>query len=371
MSIDMVKEAELAAREEMEDKEEDAERGDKDDGDKDRGDKDRGDKDRGATNEADDGTAIEGNAVDDSAVDETEEGVVQDAADDNDTVGHVRKDAINDDINDVKKKAKKDAKKAAKRDAKRDAKKAAGEDATQAAVKQAAIKGDADLDSDVDVDLNADVRDSDVEESSEKAGTSRVSKLRERPKLWRWVAAVLVGAAIGGGVFGYMKYSQLNHELTALRQTQSDRDVAAKLAKEYALKSLNYTFEDPDAFFRSVESGVSQSLKDKYVNATTILKGVMVQAQVTSTGEVLAVDAVAQPGDVYQVVVSAAQTTRNLQSPKPRVSLILLQITVNKTSGGWQVSDIGPKTGSHAASTDQFGPPAPPPAPEAPPAPRR
>ncbi|MGV7796044.1 hypothetical protein PJM56_30025, partial [Mycobacterium kansasii] len=81
-----------------------------------------------------------------------------------------------------------------------------------------------------------------------------------------------------------------------------------KLAKDYALKSLTYTFEDPDAFFRSVEEGVSQTLKDKYVNATELLKGIMMQAQVTSSGEVLATDAVAQPGQVYQVVVSAAQT---------------------------------------------------------------
>ncbi|MGB9222725.1 MAG: hypothetical protein WCB80_05300, partial [Mycobacterium sp.] len=92
--------------------------------------------------------------------------------------------------------------------------------------------------------------------------------------------------------------------------------------RDYALKSLNYSFQDPDAFFRSVEAGVSQTLKDKYVNATDILKAVMLQAQVTSTGEVLATDALAQPGQVYQVVVSAAQTTRNMQNPKPRVSLI-------------------------------------------------
>ncbi|GAB7142182.1 hypothetical protein [Mycobacterium riyadhense] len=164
-------------------------------------------------------------------------------------------------------------------------------------------------------------------------------------KPWRWVAVVASAAAIGGGVFGFHEYSSVADELAALRRAESDRDAAAKLAKDYALKSLTYSFEDPDAFFRSVEGGVSQALKDKYVNATDILKGVMLQAQVTSTGEVLATDAVVQPGQVYQVVVSAAQTTRNLQNPKPRVSLILLQITVNKVGDGWQVSDIGPKTG--------------------------
>ncbi|MDP7725636.1 hypothetical protein [Mycobacterium sp. TY814] len=177
-----------------------------------------------------------------------------------------------------------------------------------------------------------------------------------------WVLALAVIAALAGGWFGFDKYRTVAGELAAVRQADSDRDAAAKLAKDYALKSLTYTFEDPDAFFRSVEDGVSQTLKDKYVNATDLLKGIMTQAQVTSTGEVLATDAVAQPGQVYQVVVSAAQTTRNLQNPKSRVSVILLQVTVNKVGDHWQVSDIGPKTGSHAGA-DPIGPlnPGPPP----------
>jgi Mce-associated membrane protein len=191
-----------------------------------------------------------------------------------------------------------------------------------------------------------------------------LSKLRLRlkqPK--RWGTAVLVAAVLGGGVFGFMKYHQVSDQLAQLRQQQADRDTVAQLAKEYAMKSLTYSFEDPDAFFRSVEDGVSQQLKDKYVNASDLLKSVMLQAQVTSTGEVLAIDPVAQPGGVYQVVVSAHQTTRNLQNPTPKVSIILLQVTVNKVGNTWQVSDIGPKTGSHPPVEEQIPPAEPPPAP--------
>lgn len=183
--------------------------------------------------------------------------------------------------------------------------------------------------------------------------------VEDRPKRLRGrrfgVVVLVLVAVVAAGWFGFDKYRAATSELAAVRQADSDRDAAAKLAKDYALKSLTYTFEDPDAFFRSVEEGVSQTLKDKYVNATELLKGIMMQAQVTSSGEVLATDAVAQPGQVYQVVVSAAQTTRNLQNPKSRVSLILLQVTVNKAGERWQVSDIGPKTGSHVG-TDPIGP---------------
>jgi len=208
------------------------------------------------------------------------------------------------------------------------------------------------------------------EHGDDTARSPWLRKVRFRPgRPWRWVSVLAVAAVIAGDVFGFLKYRSTADELSALRQAESDRDAAAKLAKDYALKSLTYSFEDPDAFFRSVEDGVSQALKDKYVNATELLKGVMLQAQVTSTGEVLATDAVAQPGQVYQVVVSAAQTTRNLQNPKPRVSLILLQITVNKVGNSWQVSDIGPKIGSHSANADQVMPPQPAPGPSPVPAP--
>lgn len=186
-------------------------------------------------------------------------------------------------------------------------------------------------------------------EEIEEVAAKRPNRLRDRRF---WFVALALLAVVATGWFGADKYRHVSGELAGLRQSESDRDAAAKLAKDYALKSLTYSFEDPDAFFRSVEEGVSQTLKDKYVNATELLKGIMTQAQVTSSGEVLATDAVAQPGQVYQVVVSAAQTTRNLQNPKSRVSLILLQVTVNKAGERWQVSDIGPKTGGPAGPLD-------------------
>jgi Mce-associated membrane protein len=184
-----------------------------------------------------------------------------------------------------------------------------------------------------------------------------------RPRLW--TAAVLVAAVLGTGVFGFIKFREVTGQLDQLRQDHADRDAASQLAEDYALKSLNYTFEDPDAFFRAVEDGVSQQLEDKYVNAAELLKAVMLDAQVSSTGEVLATDPVAQPDGSYQVVVSAHQTTRNLQNPTPKVSIILLQVTVNKVDNAWQVSDIGPKAGTKPPEEQQIPAPelAPPPTP--------
>jgi Mce-associated membrane protein len=220
-------------------------------------------------------------------------------------------------------------------------------------------------------DTEAEAVDGAVEAAEVDAPPSRSvrSRLRLEGRQKRWAAAVLVAAVLAGGAFGFIKYREVTGQLAQLRQEQADRDTVSQLAKDYALKSLTYSFEDPDAFFRSVEDGVSQQLKDKYVNASDLLKSVMLQAQVTSTGEVLAIDPVAQPGGVYQVVVSAHQTTRNLQNPTPKVSIILLQVTVNKVGNTWQVSDIGPKTGAHPPVEQQIPPAEPPPAPAPAPAP--
>ncbi|WP_156689033.1 hypothetical protein [Mycobacterium sp. Marseille-P9652] len=210
----------------------------------------------------------------------------------------------------------------------------------------------------------------DDDDDGARPGESAKRRFRKPQNPMRWVAAAVAAAVLGAGAFGYIKYHQVTTQLAALRQDRADREAVAQLARDYALKSLTYTFEDPDAFFRSVEDGVSQQLKDKYVNATDVLKSIMLQAQVTSSGEVLATDPVAQPGGAYQVVVSAHQTTRNLQNPTPKVSIILLQITVNRAGNAWQVSDIGPKAGAHPPVEEQLPPPEPLPAPGKP-APKR
>lgn len=210
----------------------------------------------------------------------------------------------------------------------------------------------------------------DTEDSQEAERTENAGRRLWPRRPWRWAAAVVAAAVLAGGVFGFMKYREVSGELAQLRRQQADRQAAAQLAKDYALKSLTYSFEDPDAFFRSVEDGVSQQLKDKYVNATDVLKSIMLQAQVTSTGEVLATDPVAQPDGAYQVVVSAHQTTRNLQNPTPKVSIILLQVSVSRAGNGWQVFDIGPKTGSRPPVEQQLPPPEAPSAPGKP-APKR
>lgn len=160
---------------------------------------------------------------------------------------------------------------------------------------------------------------------------------------WPWLAAVLLLVLAAATAFGYSKYHATESQLSDLVHQHEKRTAAAKLASAYAVKSLTYSYQDPDAFFRAVEDDVAQQLKEKYANATALLKAVMLQAQATSSGEVLSTEVQELPGDIYQVVVTASQTMRNLQNPETRRSTLVLQLTIIHDDHHWQVADIGPK----------------------------
>ncbi|MFV8177141.1 hypothetical protein [Mycobacteroides chelonae] len=163
------------------------------------------------------------------------------------------------------------------------------------------------------------------------------------PNIWKWITFGLLALGIMGAVLGGWQYQKLSDALAATRAGDTERTAATDAASAYAMKSLTYSFEDPDGFFKNVKENAAEPLKNKYSDAEKLLKAIMLQAQVTSKGEIIAADAVAQQNGIYQVVVTTRQTTRNVQNPEPRATTLVLQITVKKDGDNWQVTDIGPK----------------------------
>lgn len=164
--------------------------------------------------------------------------------------------------------------------------------------------------------------------------------------IWKWIAIGLLALGIVGAVLGVWQYQKLSDTLAAVRTGDTERTAATDAASAYAMKSLTYSYEDPEGFFKNVKEGAAEPLQSKYSDAEKLLKAIMLQAQVTSKGEIIASDAVAQQNGIYQVVVTTRQTTRNVQNPEPRATTLVLQITVKKDGDGWQVTDIGPKNAS-------------------------
>ncbi|MFA4080665.1 hypothetical protein [Mycobacteroides salmoniphilum] len=199
---------------------------------------------------------------------------------------------------------------------------------------------------DADPDELADSAKESTTDSAEAEKDADIDESVRGGNIWKWFAIGLLALGILGAVLGVWQYQKLSDTLAAIRTSDTERIAATDAASAYAMKSLTYSYEDPTRFFKSVKEGAAEPLQSKYSDAEKLLKAIMLQAQVTSKGEIIASDAVAQQNGIYQVVVTTRQTTRNVQNPEPRATTLVLQITVKKDGDGWQVTDIGPKNAS-------------------------
>ncbi|MGW4244933.1 hypothetical protein [Nocardia sp. NPDC004722] len=152
-------------------------------------------------------------------------------------------------------------------------------------------------------------------------------------------AALFAVVALVLGVFWHNSAS----DYTALKDSQSDRDRAAEVAKEYTLRSLTYDYRNLPAFFDGVQRGTSDQLRDRYTQVHDTLAKIMTDAQVVAIGDVVGTSVEAKGNDQYTVTVYATQKTQNVQQQDPATVPNLLVLTVAKNGGAWVVSDYGPK----------------------------
>lgn len=152
-------------------------------------------------------------------------------------------------------------------------------------------------------------------------------------------AAVLGVLAITLGV----AWQNSASDLTALRASNADRDQAAAVARDYTVRSLTYDYKNLPAFFDGVQRGTSVELTKRYTEVHDTLAKIMTEAQVVATGNVLGTSVEATGNDQFVVTVFATQRTQNIQQQDPGTVPNLLQVTVAKNGGDWQVVDYGPK----------------------------
>ncbi|WP_280265678.1 hypothetical protein [Nocardia wallacei] len=161
----------------------------------------------------------------------------------------------------------------------------------------------------------------------------------------RWAALAGVAAlAAVTAVCGWQWHSSTT-ELDAVRARDGDREAVAKVASDYATRSLSYDFRDLDAFFAGVTDGVDAPLRDRYQQVRGTLAQIMTEAQVVATGTVVATAAEPDGPGRYKVTVFATQHTRNAGSPEPSTVPNLLTVTVAEHDNRWQVTDYGAESG--------------------------
>ncbi|SKW55782.1 Uncharacterised protein [Mycobacteroides abscessus subsp. massiliense] len=101
------------------------------------------------------------------------------------------------------------------------------------------------------------------------------------PGIWKWIAIGLLALGIIGAPLGVWQYQKLSNTLATVRSADAERTAAIDAASAYAMKSLTYSYEDPDGFFKAVKENAAEPLKNKYNDAEKLLKAIMLQAQVT------------------------------------------------------------------------------------------
>ncbi len=172
--------------------------------------------------------------------------------------------------------------------------------------------------------------------------TSDNAKPADRNVLVYALGALAVVVAVVAALLAWQWRSAAN-DLDELHAQNADRDKAAEVAKDYAVRSLTYDYRNLNGFFDGVRNGASETLQNRYNEVRDTLTKIMTESQVVATGDVVAT-AVAPPANgKYAVTVFATQKTQNVQQPDPGSVPNLLVVTVAKDGDNWQVVDYGPK----------------------------
>ncbi|OZC97331.1 hypothetical protein CH275_24585 [Rhodococcus sp. 06-235-1A] len=179
-------------------------------------------------------------------------------------------------------------------------------------------------------------------ESAAPEAAATTARASGRPIYLVAAVAVAVIAVVLAAVFGYLWHSAAG-DLDAVRQQETDRQIALNTAKDYTTRSLTYDYNDLDAFFVSVKDGAAQPLQDRYDGVKDALTAIMTESQVVASGEALSAAIDSETDGVYKISVYAQQQTRNVQSPDGGSVDNILAVTVSDHDGRWIVDDYGPK----------------------------
>jgi Mce-associated membrane protein len=171
------------------------------------------------------------------------------------------------------------------------------------------------------------------------------------------LAALAIGSAAATGVLG-VKLSAASDkadQLAVLQADAADKEKATEVARGYVTRSLTYNYNNVDPFLAAVREGAAEQLANKWKSVSDVVRQVIIQAQVVSSGE--SVREAVENGDngSFKVTVFATQKVQNIQQPEPATMPILLNVSVIKKDGTFLVSDFGPQDGGNAL----IGTPAP------------
>ncbi|NUS45603.1 MAG: hypothetical protein HOQ24_18165 [Mycobacteriaceae bacterium] len=147
-------------------------------------------------------------------------------------------------------------------------------------------------------------------------------------------SAVLLIAALVGGIFYYMKY----HDL---KETTDAKEEARGQVCEFAKTLVTYDYNNLDPFFKNVLDGATGEFKSLFEGQSKALKQSLVEGQVKSSPGKIECGVKSGSQDEVQVVLSIGQLGSSIATKgQPQQADMSMVATAKHVDGKWLVSNV-------------------------------
>ncbi|NGX06631.1 DUF3329 domain-containing protein [Mycobacteroides franklinii] len=207
---------------------------------------------------------------------------------------------------------------------------------TDTADEKEAVDSAAETDSEAAEDTESSA-DADAESDSEAPGDGDEKDSAERPSWIRYaafgaIAAVLVGALVFSGIFGWKVWQQ--HQIDAAGEQ------ALSVAIPYTETLTSIDSNDIDESFRKILNGATGDLKKDFTPASVQLRQLLLDNKASSHGKVVNSAIQFKSTDKVVLLMMVDQSITNTQRPDPRVDKSRMKITMEKIDGRWLASKL-------------------------------
>ncbi|TDZ41615.1 DUF3329 domain-containing protein [Mycobacteroides franklinii] len=207
---------------------------------------------------------------------------------------------------------------------------------TDTADEKEAVDSAAETDSEAAEDTESSA-DADAESDSAAPGDEDDKDSAERPSWIRYaafgaIAAVLVGALVFSGIFGWKVWQQ--HQIDAAGEQ------ALSVAIPYTETLTSIDSNDIDESFRKILNGATGDLKKDFTPASVQLRQLLLDNKASSHGKVVNSAIQFKSTDKVVLLMMVDQSITNTQRPDPRVDKSRMKITMEKIDGRWLASKL-------------------------------
>lgn len=163
-----------------------------------------------------------------------------------------------------------------------------------------------------------------------------------RKRLLTAVIALLV-LALSAATWSALDQYRRADEFARTAAYYDNEQAALEVARKFFATVTTYDHHDIDAYTTAVANASTGSFRDRYSAAGSSIKQLLTEAQVTSTGTVVAVGISGDVDGKITVIAFIDQKYQNKDLPQPRTDSLRMSAELIKVDGRWLVSDMGPR----------------------------